>query len=123
TTPARFNVTRLVPLLEEVHERLAGVVIECLPYGEFISRYDRPGALFYLDPPYWGSEADYGRGLFQRADFERLAAILAELRGRFILSLNDRPEVRRLFGRFAFERVATTYTAGGGKAAQRASEL
>jgi len=35
-----------------------------------IRRYDRPGTLFYLDPPYHGSEADYGRELFGRADFE-----------------------------------------------------
>lgn len=45
--------------------RLAGVIIENLPYGEFIARYDGPGVLFYLDPPYWGSEGDYGRGACQ----------------------------------------------------------
>lgn len=48
---ARFNLTKLVPLLEDVHERLAGVLIERLPYAECIRRYDsRPGALFYCDP-------------------------------------------------------------------------
>src|SRR5258708_4808327 len=34
--PGRFDITRLVPMLEEVHTRLAGVVIECLPWQEFI---------------------------------------------------------------------------------------
>ena len=29
--PSRFDVTRLGPVLEEIHSRLAGVVIECLP--------------------------------------------------------------------------------------------
>ena len=47
----RFNLTRLAPLLEEVHERMAGVVIECLAWAEFIDRWDRKGMLFYLDPP------------------------------------------------------------------------
>src|SRR5215211_818345 len=28
---ARFNVTKLMPILDELHERLAGVVVECLP--------------------------------------------------------------------------------------------
>jgi DNA adenine methylase len=112
-----------VPLLEEVHERLSGVVIECLPYAEFIARYDRAGALFYLDPPYWGSESDYGRGVFERDDFERLAAILAGLKGRFLLSLGDRPELRRLFARFAIERVRSTYTLAGGTGAKVVSEL
>lgn len=108
--PARFDVTKLGPLLEDLHCRLAGVVIECLPYAAFIERYDRPATLFYLDPPYWGSEGDYGRHLFERADFERLAALLGGLQGRFILSLNDRPEVREIFAAFRIEAVATSYS-------------
>jgi hypothetical protein len=32
-------------LLEEIHERLAGVVIECLPWHEFLERYDAPSIL------------------------------------------------------------------------------
>lgn len=56
--PARFNLTTLEPDLEELHSRLSGVVIECLDYSAFIDRYDGPNALFYLDPPYRGSEND-----------------------------------------------------------------
>ena len=52
--PARFDVTRLGSILEAVHDRLSGVVIERLPWDRFIPRYDRPGTLFYLDPPYYG---------------------------------------------------------------------
>jgi DNA adenine methylase len=37
-------------------------VIECLPWSDFVARYDSPTTLFYLDPPYWGSETDYGAG-------------------------------------------------------------
>ena len=108
--PARFDVTKLGPMLEDLHTRLAGVVIECLPYAEFISRYDRPETLFYLDPPYWGCESDYGRHLFERADFERLAGLLEGLQGRFILSLNDVPAVREIFGAFDIEAVQTSYS-------------
>jgi DNA adenine methylase len=120
---ARFDVARLVPALEAVHERLSGVVIECLPFAEFIARYDRPGALFYLDPPYWGIENEYGRGLFERADFERLAEILAGIEGRFILSLNDRPQVRRIFAAFRLERVDVAYKVGNADQSKPYSEL
>jgi DNA adenine methylase len=113
TAPARFDVTKLAAVLEAVHERLAGVVIECLPWETLLPRYDRPTTLFYCDPPYWGCEADYGAGLFAREDFERLAEALAGLRGQFVLSLNDVPEVRRVFGRFEIEAVATTYSIAG----------
>lgn len=121
TTPARFDLTRLVPELEALHLRLAGVVIECLPFAELLRRYDRPTTLFYLDPPYWGCEGDYGP-LFARSDFEVLADQLARLKGRFLLSLNDVPEVRATFKRFKIERVETTYTLGV-QAAQRVGEV
>ncbi|HXH52520.1 MAG TPA: DNA adenine methylase [Sphingomicrobium sp.] len=124
-TPARFDVTKLGPMLEELHERLARVVIERLPYGEFIARYDRPGTLFYLDPPYWGSEDDYGADVFGRDDFTRLAEQLGGIAGRFILSINDTPEIRAIFAGFDQQTVETTYgigtrMAGAGK---RAGEL
>lgn len=106
----RFNVTTLAPLLEELHERLAGVVIESLPYGDFIRRYDRPATLFYLDPPYYGSEGDYGKNLFGRDDFAALAELLRGLSGRFLMSLNDVPEIRDIFAGFDIEAVETTYT-------------
>lgn len=119
-SPARFNVTKLEPMLADIHDRLAGVTIEQLPYCELIRRYDHPKALFYLDPPYWNCEDDYGPGVFAKADFEALADQLAGIAGRFILSINDTPEVRAIFGRFAFDEAETTYTigtknAGGGK--------
>jgi len=109
-TPARFDITKLGPMLEDLHTRLAGVVIECLPYGEFITRYDRPETLFYLDPPYWGCEGDYGKTLFERADFERLADLLSGIQGRFIMSLNDRPVIRKIFSAFEIEAVQTSYS-------------
>jgi DNA adenine methylase len=106
----RFNVTKVGPILEELHERLAGVVIECLPWAEFIRRYDRPTTLFFLDPPYWGGETDYGPGLFERADYARLAAALEALQGRFIMTLNDVPAVRETFAGFKMTRAKVTYT-------------
>lgn len=119
---ASFDVSRIIPELESYHERLRGVVIERLPYEAFITRYDRPWTLFYLDPPYWGCEGDYGQN-FARDDFSRLATLLATLKGRFILSLNDRPETRQLFSGFRQQRVPVTYCVGGGAKTVRASEL
>lgn len=117
-----FNLTRLQPLMEAVHDRLAGVVIENLDYTEFLSRYDAPGTLFYLDPPYFGSEDEYGPGLWARHDFRRLADQLAGIEGRFILSINDTPEMRDTFGGFGMEVVDMTYTVAR-SAAKRVQEL
>ncbi|MBK9083239.1 MAG: DNA adenine methylase, partial [Rhizobiales bacterium] len=92
--PAKFDLTRLAPMLEAAHERLAGVYVECLRWQDFVDRYDRAGTLFVLDPPYWGAEDYYGAGLFERPEFEEMGARLARLKGRFILTVNDRPELR-----------------------------
>jgi DNA adenine methylase len=111
---SRFNVSKLMPVLDELHDRLAGVTIECLPWAEFIGRYDRPGTLFYLDPPYYGGETDYGTGLFDRAEYDKMAEILSGIEGRFILSLNDVPPIRRAFKRFTLKPVTLTYSLSGG---------
>lgn len=121
--PGRFDISKLGPMLEDVHCRLAGVVIECLPFHDFIPRYDRIGTLFYLDPPYLGNENDYGKGMFERRDFEALAGLLRGIKGRFILSLNDKPEVREIFAGFDFERVETTYTVAARGQRNRANEV
>lgn len=109
----RFNMLKLASQLEDIHERLAGVVIENLGWREFITRYDRPGMLFYLDPPYWGNEDDYGKAVFGRDDFGEMAEVLEGLKGRFILSLNARPEVMEVFGGFQIEEVECRYSVGG----------
>jgi DNA adenine methylase len=113
TAGGRFDVTTLGSTLEDIHQRLAGVVIECLPFGALITKYDRAHTLFYLDPPYWDCETDYGEGVFDKGDFVALAKQLAGISGRFVLSLNDRPEVRQIFKRFSIERVQTGYSVNG----------
>lgn len=110
---AAFDVTRLGPMLEEVWERLAGVTVERLVWQAFVPRYDRPDTLFYLDPPYFGCEDDYGAGMFSRDEFEELAQVLATLKGRFVLSINDTPETRALFGGFHVVPVGLTYQISG----------
>ncbi|MBU2090414.1 MAG: DNA adenine methylase, partial [Alphaproteobacteria bacterium] len=83
---------------------------------------DRPGTLFYLDPPYYGSEGDYGP-IFDRSQFAMLAEALRRREGKFILSINDHPEVRRIFDGFTMEEVDTTYTLSGANKAKRVGEL
>lgn len=119
----RFNLLKLAPQLEEIHERMAGVTIENLPWRAFIERYDRPGMLFYLDPPYWGSEDDYGKDVFTRAEFSELAEVLARIKGRFILSLNAVQGVFETFAGFSIEEVDCTYSIAGGTHSKAVTEV
>lgn len=109
-SPQSFNIQRIAPRLERLRERLEDVVIENLDWLEIITRYDGVGTLFYLDPPYWGGEGDYGSGLFVRGDFQRMADKLKQIEGQFLLSINDRPEIREMFSWADIEEVEVTYS-------------
>ena len=63
------------------------------------------------------------RGLFAAADFARLAERLARLKARFILTIGDTPEIRKLFKGFAIETADVTYTTGSKPERNRAREL
>lgn len=110
---ANFDITKLVPLLEAAHERLSGVYIERLRWQDFIERWDRSHALFFCDPPYFGVEDYYGKNQFQRDEFAALADKLRQIKGRFILTLNDVPDIRSLFAWARIEPVRLNYTASG----------
>lgn len=110
----RFSSEAAATYIETLHARLQAVTVEALPYDDILRRYDSPATLFYLDPPYWGCETDYGKDLFAASDFQQLADQLAKLKGRFIMSINNVPEIRNTFGEFTLQEVQTTYSRAKG---------
>jgi len=93
TTAPPINLLRIEENLSTAHLRLTNAYIEHLDWQVCIDRYDRPHTLFYLDPPYWQTE---GYGVpFAWEQYEALAAKLAKLKGKAILSINDHPDIRR----------------------------
>jgi DNA adenine methylase len=104
-----YNSKRIPKIIQAAHERLQGVQIESLPYEQILERYDRPTTLFYLDPPYW--QRQLYKFNFSDDDFRHLEQRLHDVKGQFILSLDDHPEVRKLFDNWHMERVELAYTA------------
>lgn len=107
--PLKAGVNACGRDLPDFVERLKRVIIEHLPYAEVFARYDSPDTFFYVDPPYVDREDYYGKGRFSPDDFAKLRDILAGLKGKFILSLNDHPKAREIFGEFRMETGETTY--------------
>ena len=58
-----------------------------------------------------------------REDFAVLKELLANIKGKFIMSINDAEEIRTLFKDFKIEEVSTSYTAGGADKKKRVQEL
>jgi DNA adenine methylase len=79
-------------------------------YAEFITRYNRASALFYLDPPDWGSEDDYCNAMFAAQDSKTLARWVKVAKGKALMSTNDVPVIREIFAWFHMEEVHVTYT-------------
>ncbi|MCL2155430.1 MAG: DNA adenine methylase [Leptospirales bacterium] len=107
--PKRINLLRIEEELSEVHLRLIGVVIENLQWDEFVRRYDRPDTFFYLDPPYYTAPC-YEHNFYKIDDFVKIADVLKDIKGSFILSLNDHPEMREVFKDFELMPVKLKYS-------------
>lgn len=116
TQPPGLNLLRIEEALSAAHLRLSNTYIEHLSWAECIRRYDRPHTLFYCDPPYWQTE---GYGVpFGFEQYEEMAELIGQIKGKAIISLNDHPDIRRVFGRYHIESTDITYTVGGGKGQQ-----
>jgi len=123
TRPPRLNLIRIEEELSAIHLRLSKVYIENRPYQAIIPRFDKPDTFFYIDPPYYGYEDYYGPGVFKREDFTTLRNLLVNMNGKFMMSINDKEEIRTLFKGFKIEEVPTFYTAGGADKKKRVQEL
>jgi DNA adenine methylase len=89
-SPARtWRNARSRERLEELAARFAAVEIRALDWRHVLAEYDGPETVFYLDPPYVGREHHYRCTEFAHDD---LAATLADLDGRWLVSYDRLPE-------------------------------
>lgn len=108
TKPVNYRSDLLPARLRQVAERLDRVQLDALPYEDVFHRYDRPTTFFYCDPPYVGVR--WYRHNLTDDHFVRLAEQLRQIKGRFLLSINDCPKARRWFEGFACLPITFTYT-------------
>lgn len=94
-----------IDYLPDICERLEGVVVENKDFEDLIKVYDRPAALFYLDPPYIDAEHHYDAG-FSMDDHQRLRAVLGAIKGKFILSYNNDPRIVEMYAGFDIQEVS-----------------
>ena len=116
-----INLLRLEEDLSAAHMRLHRVTIEHLPWTECVTRYDRAGTLFYMDPPYWGTEG-YGVA-FGLEQYSRMAELLRTMKAKALVSVNDVPEMRSAFDGLTLKRLTIRYTVGGGAGRRPTGEL
>ena len=121
TAPPRFNINTLERDLKAAHDRMARTVIEHMDWQDVIKRYDRPGTVFYIDPPYWQT-AGYGVP-FEWDEYISLRALADSMEGRMVISINDHPAIRELFSGLDVVEIPYAYTAGGAHKRKEVKEL
>lgn len=104
-----FDIRRLFGLITELKNRMANVVVENQDFETLIKHYDRPDAFFYADPPYFSTEDMYAVG-FNLDDHVRLRDTLKNIKGKFLLSYNDCPEIRELYNGFSLFDFSRTHS-------------
>lgn len=104
-----FDIRKLFGLIQELEDRMANVVIENQDFETLIRHYDRPDAFFYADPPYFSTEDMYEVG-FGWDDHVRLRETLGRIKGKFLLSYNDCPEIRELYDGFSLFDFSRTHS-------------
>lgn len=99
------NVEVFVNYLSDIEKRLNNVIIENRDFQEIIKLHDKKDTLFYLDPPYFGTEKYYSEVDFLPEDHIRLRDSLREIKSKFILSYNDCSEIRELYKEYNIVEV------------------
>ena len=82
--------------IDAIHKRLDKVMIENKDFEKLICQYDFEQAFFYCDPPY---TSGCGYKVVSTKDFahEKLKEVLSDIKGRFLLSYDDSPKIRKLY--------------------------
>jgi len=76
--------------ITEIAKLWQDISIENLDFRDAIKRYDRTYTVFYADPPFIDRDEEYYNHNFSINDLRELAQILTQIKGRFLLKLDEK---------------------------------
>lgn len=111
---SRWSPDRLCATVDALHQRLAfcdarHAACTCLDFRQVIQDDSCPSVI-YLDPPYYDKGNELYQCSFTRADHERLAGLLRTSKHRWVLSYDDCPEIRELYGWANLQVIDVNYS-------------
>jgi DNA adenine methylase len=118
---AGLNICRIEESLTAAWRRLGGTNVENLAWEDCVERYDRSHTFFYMDPPYWQT-AGYGVP-FEFDNYERMASLMRTMKGKAMISINDHPDIRKVFDGLPMMEIDIKYTLQNAGDSQTSGEL
>lgn len=107
---SRLRLDKLSEDIERAHLRLINVTIECHDFRNIFMLYDCDSTLFYIDPPYHKTKrSSYPVGNFTDEDYRDLQSLCKNIKGKFLLSINDDTFTRNLFSEFNLTNLEVFY--------------
>ena len=99
-----------------IKDRLRNTFVENLSFEKVIGKYDRDYTVFFCDPPYFET-CGYGNE-FGEKEHLLLRDNLKNIKGKFILTINDHPQVREWYKGFNIKEVQVNYSVSKEKTAR-----
>lgn len=92
------------------HEKLKNVKIYNTDYENLLKKYNRSNVFVYMDPPYEGSSSEHYK--YHDFDYDKLKKNIDSFKGKFLLSVNDSPNIKNLFKDYNITHMDTKYAKG-----------
>jgi DNA adenine methylase len=100
-------------ILTKLKERLRNTYIENLDYKVILKKYDREWTIFFCDPPYLDTDIKFSvdcKIKFDRDEHIELANILKNIKGKFLITINDHEFIRKLYEGFNIVETEVGYS-------------
>lgn len=118
--PSRLKLDKLPSDIIEAHKRLIKVTIECQDFKNIIKYYDSESTFFYLDPPYRNTtRSSYPVGDFTDKDYRDLCTLCTNMKGKFLLSINEDDFIKSLFSKFNISNIEVPYSQSNKKSGRK----
>ncbi len=96
--------------IEKIYERIKNIYVDNSDFRDCFKRWDSPNTFFFCDPPYW--DITLYKHEFSKQDHFDLRNIVRKLKGKWLITYGDGPEIRRLYLGYHFEKIYAPYLHG-----------
>jgi len=98
----RINPFYKIQQLPSAQYKLTDTTILSQSYQSVIEKYDKKDSFIFLDPPY-----EESKGLYENwsIDYKEMANILKNVKGKFLLTINDSHNIRKIFSSFKIREI------------------